>query len=387
MITTSPPGDLAPDTDLLVRPVYLAGRGDTATVYDALCDARGWGKAITATGLMFTSPRQDAQVAYLPESRYGGWKAIQYREPLGTPLWWASFSRNTPAEITSAFTTALAECLPSNHRDFLHGGPRHRPSSPAGALADRGWQTDDTAMYLYQRSPDGHAYFSLRKGHLDDYMELEGEGPAQWTMYGCVDQVNGERWHADFASATPLYLVRRPRSRSAAPSPSSVHCRVSPSGTCRTSPYRPSPRAPTRASRPRSPAHPKHPRPERLRPVPRPPPARLRLAPRIAADHALGEVVLYDLNDERWREYHVAPRYLAGSTFTGDPALRPLLDAGWKLNHDGMGNVYVNAPDQTVRLGYLPEGDDDALWKVTAYSDPFAMPRWLVTFQESTPPR
>ena len=27
--------------------------------------------------------------------------------------------------------------------------------------------------------------------HLDDYMELEGEGPAQWTMYGCVDHVNG----------------------------------------------------------------------------------------------------------------------------------------------------------------------------------------------------
>jgi hypothetical protein len=63
-------------------------------------------------------------------------------------------------------------------------------------------------MYLYQHSPDGHAYFALRKGHLDDYMELEGEGPTQWTMYGCVDHVNGERWHADFTSATPLHLVR-----------------------------------------------------------------------------------------------------------------------------------------------------------------------------------
>ncbi|MFE7216330.1 DUF317 domain-containing protein [Streptomyces sp. NPDC057611] len=63
-------------------------------------------------------------------------------------------------------------------------------------------------MYLYQRSPDEHAYFALRKGHLDDYMELEGEGSAHWTMYGCVDHVNGERWHADFTSATPLCLVR-----------------------------------------------------------------------------------------------------------------------------------------------------------------------------------
>jgi hypothetical protein len=206
VIATSPPGGLPPDTDLLVHPVYLAGRGDTATVFDALCDAQGWGKATTVTGLVFTSPRQDAQVAYLPESRYGGWKAVKYREPLGTPLWWATFSRNTPAEITSAFTTALAESLPSNHRDVLHGGPHL--SGPAGALAERGWQTDDTAMYVYQRSPDGHAYLALRKGDLDDYVELEGEGPAQWTMYGCVDHVNGERWHADFTSATPLYLVR-----------------------------------------------------------------------------------------------------------------------------------------------------------------------------------
>ncbi|WP_225080588.1 DUF317 domain-containing protein [Streptomyces sp. CoT10] len=62
-------------------------------------------------------------------------------------------------------------------------------------------------MYLYQQSPDRHAYFALRMGHLDDSMESEGEGPAQWTMYGCVNQVNGECWHADFTSATPLYLV------------------------------------------------------------------------------------------------------------------------------------------------------------------------------------
>ncbi|MFF4208522.1 DUF317 domain-containing protein [Streptomyces sp. NPDC001796] len=50
-----------------------------------------------------------------------------------------------------------------------------------------------------------------------------------------------------------------------------------------------------------------------------------------------------------------------------------------------MGNVCATTPDQTVRLGYLPEGEDDALWKMTAYSDPFAMPRWLVTFQDSAP--
>nr|WP_237539930.1 DUF317 domain-containing protein [Streptomyces sp. SID4917] len=88
---------------------------------------------------------------------------------------------------------------------------------------------------------------------------------------------------------------------------------------------------------------------------------------------------------DQWREYHVTPRYLAGPTYTGDPALRPLLDLHWKLTHDELGNVYVASPDHTVRLGYLPEGDDNTLWKITAYSDAFAMPRWLVTFQNSTP--
>lgn len=34
----------------------------------------------------------------------------------------------------------------------------------------------------------------------------------------------------------------------------------------------------------------------------------------------------YSEDSERWREYHVTPRYLAGSTYTGDPALQPLLD-------------------------------------------------------------
>ncbi len=207
-VSTSLPQDVTPDPDMLVHPVYLAGRGDTTAIYDPLCETRGWGKAVTANGLMFTSPRQDTHIAYLPESRYGGWKAIPCREPLGSPLWRASFSRNTPAEITSAFTTALAEGLPNQYRDFLSGGARYQPGGPTGVLVDRGWQTDDTAMYLYQRSPDGHAYFGLRKSHLDYDAELQGEGPAQWTMYGCVDRVNGERWHADFTSGTPLYLVR-----------------------------------------------------------------------------------------------------------------------------------------------------------------------------------
>ncbi|TWG02632.1 hypothetical protein FHX80_111042 [Streptomyces brevispora] len=31
-----------------------------------------------------------------------------------------------------------------------------------------------------------------------------------------------------------------------------------------------------------------------------------------------------------------------------------------------IGNVYVAAPDCRVRLGLLPEGEDDGLWRINA---------------------
>ncbi|WP_236244028.1 DUF317 domain-containing protein [Streptomyces sp. CC210A] len=84
-------------------------------------------------------------------------------------------------------------------------------------------------------------------------------------------------------------------------------------------------------------------------------------------------------------DLYVAPLYLAGSTFIGDPALQPLLDRGFIAQSDELANVYVSSPDQHVRLGFLPEGPDNALWKVAAHSDPFGPPDWLATFGSNTP--
>lgn len=207
-VTTSAPGDLAPDAVLRVRPVYLAGRGDTAQIYATL-SAHGWAAAATDSGQMFTSPHQNAQIARLPDGSYDGWKAVEYREPLGIPLWSATFTRTTPPEITAAFTVALAKGLPSLHHDFLANGPHYQsPNSPALVLAACGWETTDTAQHLYQNSPDGHASFALRKNHLNPYTELEGPEHALWSIYGGVDQADDESWHAAFTSATPLHLVR-----------------------------------------------------------------------------------------------------------------------------------------------------------------------------------
>ncbi|MEJ8650612.1 DUF317 domain-containing protein [Streptomyces sp. MS1.AVA.3] len=58
---------------------------------------------------------------------------------------------------------------------------------------------------------------------------------------------------------------------------------------------------------------------------------------------------------------------------------------GWKLTYDDLGNVYVTAPDRRVRLGYLPEGDDDGLWRINAYQDPFGPPTWGVSFNDNCP--
>ncbi|MFD8811326.1 DUF317 domain-containing protein [Streptomyces sp. NPDC059627] len=84
-------------------------------------------------------------------------------------------------------------------------------------------------------------------------------------------------------------------------------------------------------------------------------------------------------------DVYVSPRHLASSTAAGDPALAPLTGLGWDLHHDDLGNAYVTAPDRKVRLGYLPEGEDDGLWRINAYRDPFGPPAWGVCFNDRVP--
>jgi hypothetical protein len=146
-------------------------------------------------------------VAYLPQRRYGGWHITSYYEPLGMPLWSASFSRDAPAEIVSAFTNALIDCLTSDHPNPWHHGPSDQVAWPADVLARQNWRAASSAMDRSHHSLDGNAYFSQRAFDIDDNAELDGEGRAMWTMYACVNGRNGERWHADFTNRTPLYLI------------------------------------------------------------------------------------------------------------------------------------------------------------------------------------
>lgn len=89
-------------------------------------------------------------------------------------------------------------------------------------------------------------------------------------------------------------------------------------------------------------------------------------------------------DDERWREYRVTPRYLAGSSGFGDPGFEPV--AKWPHHHldDGPCQLLVTSPDHRIRIGWF--GDDFDLWKITAAQDAVSPPRWEATFNHTFPP-
>ncbi|MBU6531764.1 DUF317 domain-containing protein [Streptomyces sp. NPDC048405] len=93
----------------------------------------------------------------------------------------------------------------------------------------------------------------------------------------------------------------------------------------------------------------------------------------------------HDDHDTIDGDVYVSPRHLARSTAVGDPGLDPLRDLGWDLHHDDLGNAHLTAPDGKVRLGYLPEGDNDGLWRINAYKDAFGPPAWGVCFNDTAP--
>ncbi|MFD5456794.1 DUF317 domain-containing protein [Streptomyces olivaceus] len=84
-------------------------------------------------------------------------------------------------------------------------------------------------------------------------------------------------------------------------------------------------------------------------------------------------------------DVYVFPRHLARTTAVGDPGLDPLRNLGWDLHNDDLGNAYLTAPDGRVRLGYLPESEDDGLWRINAYRDPLGPPAWGVCFNADAP--
>ncbi|GHA44365.1 hypothetical protein GCM10010303_64310 [Streptomyces purpurascens] len=55
------------------------------------------------------------------------------------------------------------------------------------------------------------------------------------------------------------------------------------------------------------------------------------------------------------------------------PSPRYSTSAG-NLRCDEDSNLYVGAPDRRVRLGHLPEGEDNGLWRINACNDSLGPP-------------
>lgn len=92
----------------------------------------------------------------------------------------------------------------------------------------------------------------------------------------------------------------------------------------------------------------------------------------------------HDATVDPWAEYFVSPRYLAGSSGTGDAGFAPV--AHWPHHQldDGPCQLLVTSPDGRVRIGWF--GDDFELWKIGAAEDAVSAPHWTATFNHVTPP-
>lgn len=88
--------------------------------------------------------------------------------------------------------------------------------------------------------------------------------------------------------------------------------------------------------------------------------------------------------DERWREYRVTPRYLAGSSGCGDPGFEPVSHWPHHSFDDGPCQLLVTSADHRIKIGWF--GDDFDPWKITASADAVSPPAWEATFNHTFPP-
>lgn len=91
----------------------------------------------------------------------------------------------------------------------------------------------------------------------------------------------------------------------------------------------------------------------------------------------------YTTTDDPWAEYLISPRYLAGSSGTGDAGFAPVAHWPHRYMDDGPCQLLVTSPDGRIRIGWF--GDDFELWKISAAADAVSAPRWTATFNHVTP--
>ncbi|MGP3775448.1 DUF317 domain-containing protein [Streptomyces sp. SDT5-1] len=207
-----PPLDLetlAPDTEVLVSPVYLAGPGSRTPVLDVLNNAPGWTRTtpFDTTDTYFTSPCQRARIANTTDSYFGGWTITYAEDPLGVPDWITTFDRKTPQEIVACFTSTLVDSLPSNFRDYFSDGPHYPGTGHEEVFRRHSWQLVRGSRPYWNISPDGYAGVRTRSGWVHEYDELLSPAKSMWRLSAGLDPRLTPNWRA-FLTRTTLPHLR-----------------------------------------------------------------------------------------------------------------------------------------------------------------------------------
>ncbi|ATW48228.1 DUF317 domain-containing protein [Streptomyces peucetius] len=226
-----------------------------------------------------SSPDQHVRLGFLPEGPDNTLrKFAAHHDPFGLPDWLATFDSNTPTELVTAFTSAVATSY-AEDPDTVLTGPRRPAEKGFRPLEGAGWKRGSWRLTTLFTAPDGLAGLTYRGGILDRHAELRGDQD-RWLLWGGQDGASS-RWYATFTSAVPVDLIAATTARLVDPSPalryeveipqrnrSAARTRpVPPRCQLRWTSGVPQPHAPAPTEVTSSAAHRRHPKP-RATPVP-----------------------------------------------------------------------------------------------------------------------
>ncbi|MFC8548694.1 DUF317 domain-containing protein [Streptomyces sp. NPDC057273] len=194
------------DGDVYVTPLHLAGAtaiGDPAL--RPLLDSGFVAHSDDLANVYVSSPDQRIRLGFLPESPDNPlWKVAAHRDPFSAPDWLATFDSNTPTELVTAFSSALAASY-AEEPDTVLNGSRHQAEEGFRPLEDAGWKRGSWRLTTLFTAPDGLAGLTYRGGILDRQAELRGDQD-RWLLWGGEDGFSS-RWYASFTSAVPIQLI------------------------------------------------------------------------------------------------------------------------------------------------------------------------------------
>ncbi|MCN9240698.1 DUF317 domain-containing protein [Streptomyces sp. RY43-2] len=206
------------DGDVYITPLHLAG--STAIGDPALQPLVDHGFTLQSDELAnayVTSPDQHVRLGFLPEGVDSTlWKVAAHSDPFGPPDWLATFDANTPTELVTAFTSALATSY-AKDPDAVPTGPRGPAEEGFRPLDDAGWKRGNWQLTTLFTAPDGLAGLTYSGRALNQQAELRGD-QYRWLLWGGQDGFSS-RWYATFTSAVPVDLIAATTARLADPNP------------------------------------------------------------------------------------------------------------------------------------------------------------------------